>query len=508
MSSIKSLTTRFIYPFFYTQNATLSTLTFREKTVWQPVQQPKEFYRQEILQGLENFIFGDPHTPQYFTVNPELANQWFGRELHVRFGVKFGDKTDPKESFSAKLSSHAAIEIFLSPQGGVGILSIPLEAIAIEDKPAAKRFNYRLSQHLPAKIPQLFLPQPENAHHISTPPAPDSPLTERLGKRGGEFTLIELRDFLLSSLQITPIQEQFSIYSVVQFEECEFSETTHTDVFPLLVSMSHVEEPHHVGSSDIPYIRLNSHHWSGVGTLGAVHFVADQAEDITFNQQRIPTVFNKYFLPYLAALLQRLILQHILKQAQQNSKREQDAATSATSATHLQQLHNKMLDFMLNNYLSEVSSREVINQYYELAKRGLRVEQSFEVLRRALHDADFKEDMKFQCQSTDKNQDHLNQLVAMQRKIEWLEVFFASYYAGALAHYVSAGWFGHWFASASTLIWAFFGGGIALWLLKPWSHEHHDKSKKMLIWAFILIVVALAIWLSVGFCCYYKAHHQ
>jgi hypothetical protein len=327
-------------------------------------------------------------------------------------------------------------------------------------------------------------------------------LTERLGKRGGEFTLIELRDFLLSSLQITPIQEQFSIYSVVQFEECEFSETTHTEVFPLLVSMSHVEEPHHVGSSDIPHARLNSHHWSAVGTLGAVHFVADQAEDITFNQQRIPTVFNKYFLPYLAALLQRLILQHILKQAQQNSKREQDAETFATD---LQQLHSKMLNFMLNNYLSEVSSREVINQYYELAKRGLRVEQSFEVLRRALHDADFKEDMTFQCQSTDKNQAHLNQLVAMQRKIEWLEVFFASYYAGALAHYVSNGWFGHWFASASTLIWAFFGGGIALWLLKPWSHEHHDKPKKNSVWALVLIVVALAIWLTVGFmefhCC-------
>jgi len=499
MSSIKSLTTRFIYPFFYAQNATLSTLTFREKTVWQPIQQPKDFYRQEILQGLENFIFGDPRTPQYFTVNPELANQWFGRELQARFG----DKAAPKEFFSAKLSSHAAIEIFLSPQGGVGILSIPLEAIAIEDKPAAKRFNYRLSQHLPAKIPQLFLPQPENAHHISTPPAPDSPLTERLGKRGGEFTLIELRDYLLSSLQITPIQEQFSIYSVVQFEESEFSEATHTDVFPLLVSMSHVEEPHHVGSLDIPHIRLNSHHWSGVGTLGAVHFVADQAEDIAFNQQRIPTVFNKYFLPYLAALLQRLILQHILKQAQQNSKREQNAATSATN---LQQLHSEMLNFMLNNYLSEVSSREVINQYYELAKRGLRVEQSFEVLRRALHDADFKEDMTFQCQSTNKNQEHLNELVAMQHKIEWLEVFFASYYAGALAHYVSAGWFEHPFPNVSTLIWAFFGGGIALWLLKPWSDEHHDKPKKISIWALVLIIVALAIWLSVGFyCC--EAHH-
>lgn len=502
MSTIKSLTTRFIYPFSYTstENTALQTLKFKEKQVWHSVNQPKEFYRQEILQSLENFIFGDcQNTSRYFVVNPELANQWFGRELHVRFG----DTSAPKESFSATLSPYAAIEIFLSPDGVGGILSIPLAATTVEDFHTVKRFNYRLSQHLPAKIPYLFLPLPatENPLHIVTPPTSESALIERLGKRGGEFTLVELRDFLLSPLQVESIQEQFSVYSIVQFSECHLNtETIRNDLFPQLISMSHVEEPNHLGSLEIPHALLNAHHWSAVGTLGAVHFVADQAQEVTFNQQRVPTVFNKYFMPYLATLLQRLILQHILKQAQQSSKGDME------TAKNLQQLHNQMLNFMLNSYLSEVSHREVINQYYELAKQGLRVEQSFEVLRRALHDADFKEDMKFQCQSTEKNQAHLNQLVVMQRKIEWLEVFFASYYAGALAHYVGDGWFEHHFSSASILIWAIFGGGIALWLLKPWSHEYHEKPKKI-SWAFFLIGAALIIWLCVGFYYFAKAHH-
>ena len=489
MSSAKSLTTRFIYPFFYTQDSleiarsALVNLTINEKPVWQPVEEIKDFYRQEMLVGLRQFVFGES---QYFVVNPELANQWFGKGVTVSFD---------KESFNATLSTQVAIEVFLSPQGA-GVLSIPLTAVDLENDAALKQFNYRLSQHLSAKIPQLSLPYKV---HPNAPPPPteDSPLSDRLGKRGGPFTLVELRDILLSPLDIKEIQEQFSVYSVIRFADSNFcDEATQAKLQPLLVGLAHVEEPHHAGSLEIPQKQLNTRHWSAVGTLGAVHFVADQAETVNFNQQRVPIVLNKYFLPYLVALLQRLILQRILQHAQQNSKQEKEAEMTAD----VQQLHDQMLHFMLNGYLSEVSSREVINQYYELAKQGLRVEQSFEVLRRALHDADLKEDMKFQRQSSDKSQAHLNQLVVMQRKIEWLEVFFASYYAGALAHYVGYGWFEHSFSSASTLWWAVFTGGLALFGLRPWQHGHSDKPRKFFTWTSLtLIVVAFCVWLAVGF---------
>lgn len=492
MSSITSLTSRFIYPFFYTNDSTaLSALKFGEKTVWHS-EEPKEFYQQEMLKGLNQFIFGE--STHYFVVNPAVANQWFGNGITVTFGES--KDGSPKETFNAKLSTHAEIEIFLLPQG-VGVLSIPLAAVE-NDEFALKRFNYRLSQHLAAKIPHFALP---HSDYPNAPPAPAkaSPLQERLGKRGGLLTLVELRNFLLSPLQCEEIQAQFSVYSVVRFDDTDFSDATvQTALLPLLVGLTHVEEPNHAGSLKIPQQVLNTRHWSAVGTLGAVHFVADQADDIPYNEQRVPTVFNKYFLIYLAALLQRLILQRILQQAQTTLR-----GNTPDSTKNLQDLHAEMLAFMLTGYLSEVSSREVINQYYVLAKNALRVEESFEILRRALHDADSKEDVKFQCQSSAESQRSLQQMTAMQRKIEWLEVFFASYYAGALAHYVGYGWFTHGYLSMSTLFWAFFVGFMIFWGLKPWQHEHEAQPRKVFTWLSVtLFIIAFLAWIALGFACY------
>lgn len=491
MSTIKSLTSRFIYSFFHSENSTDSTLTalqtlkIGEKTVWHPVEKPKEFYRQEMLTSLVQFIFDQP--PQYLVVNPEIANQWFGKGITVTFGKN--KDGSPKESFDAKLSTQTEIEIFLLPQG-VGVLSIPLTAVENDDESVVKRFNYRLSQALDAKIPQLSLPH-NNHPNAPAAPAEDSLLLERLGKRGGKFTLVELRNFLLNPLNFEEIQAQFSVYSVVRFDDTDFSDSNiQTALFPLLVGLTHIEEPLHAGSLDVPHKVLNTRHWSAVGTLGAIHFVADQAGAIEFNEQRVPTVFNKYFLPYLAVLLQRLILHRILQQAQTTLRDHQQDVTK-----DLQNLHADMLTFMLKGYLGEVSSREVINQYYFLARKALRVEESFEILRRALHDADLKEDVKFQCQSADESKNSLNQMIAMQRKIEWLEMFFASYYAGALAHYIGYGWFNHAFSSASTLFWAFFAGFMVFWGLK-----HEEESKRTSTW--LSIVAVFVVWIIVGFTCF------
>ncbi|OUD12892.1 hypothetical protein [Thioflexithrix psekupsensis] len=98
----------------------------------------------------------------------------------------------------------------------------------------------------------------------------------------------------------------------------------------------------------------------------------------------------------------------------------------------------------------------------------------------------------------------------MQSKIEWLEVFFASYYAGALAYYLSYGWFSKGYSSAGTLFWAVFVGAVAMWGLKPWDHEHghgekNETEKPSFIRKHILpisgigIGIVFAIWLAVGF---------
>jgi hypothetical protein len=282
--------------------------------------------------------------------------------------------------------------------------------------------------------------------------------------------LNELRDLLLEPLkafEFKPAQAHFSVYSVLHFTELDFTDsTTQTELQPVLAGLTHVEEPLHPGSLSINAQCLNSRHWTAVGTLGSVHFVADQ-KNVPFNDQRVPTVLNKYFLTFLVCMMQRLILQDILCSAQAKLH-----ASLHKDLQHLQKLHNNLLAFTLTGYLSEISSREVINQYYLLAKSGLRVDENFQTLRRALHDAD-------ESLAANSSQKNLHQMVSMHSKIEWLEVFFASYYAGALVYYVSYGWFDKGFSSAGSLLWAIIVGLVALFGLTPWKHAHdaHDAHK-------------------------------
>jgi len=371
------------------------------------------------------------------------------------------------------------------------VLSIPLTADNLQEETEIKRFNYRLSQCSSAKTPTLMLPKSD---HPNAPPSPDpdSPLLERLGKRGGQWTLTELRDLLLESLtafDFNPAQAHFSVYSVLHFSELDFTDSaTQSTLQPLLAALTHVEEPLHPGSLSVNAQCLNSRHWTAVGTLGSVHFVADQ-QGVPFNDQRVPTVLNKYFLTFLVCMMQRLILQNILRSAQA------ELHASNTELKHLQKLHNDMLAFTLTGYLSEISSREVINQYYALAKLGLRVDENFQTLRRALHDAD-------ESLSASSSQQNLHQMVSMHSKIEWLEVFFASYYAGALVYYVSYGWFYKGFSSAGSLLWAMIVGGIALLGLMPWKHDHSSHKNNWFEKHFLPLVIITGLgflgWLLIG----------
>ncbi len=532
---LRFLTTRFLYPFFLSPQAPaiwtaqqpgskfpatdqdrrnqamqdLQCLLFQDRTVWQ-VEKVKELYHQEMLAPTQRFIFGNNEL-QHCRVNPTLISQWFGHGLQVEFGkTKEGIA---KESFWVNIDSQIGIELFLLPQG-IGVLSIalilPIDTqskissglLNLDNQAIAecKRFNYRLSQFLENKRPQLYLPL---SSYPSAPPAPDleAPIEERLGKRGGRFTMLELRDFVLSPFsnsghwqRQSALQEQFLVYTVLQFDEIELGDSQMQEkMLPLLVGLGHVEEPNHAGSLQIQNQVLNNRHWAAVGSLGAVHFIADQGQEIAFNSQRLPIVANKYFLPYLLALSQRLTFQQILQQTQQGWQQNENVGN----------LHEHMLNFMLHGYFTEISSREVINQYYTLARTGSRVEESFTVVRQALHDVDQWRFAADQRQSTQQNGAHLQQLVTMQRKIEWLEVFFASYYAGALAHYIGYGWFQQEFTSVSTLVWALFAGFFVYWGLQPLKHQQDKQSRTAYTLTLLVVFSLISIaWVFIGFAYY------
>jgi hypothetical protein len=83
----------------------------------------------------------------------------------------------------------------------------------------------------------------------------------------------------------------------------------------------------------------------------------------------------------------------------------------------------------------------------------------------------------------------------VQRKVEWLEVFFVSFYATELVHLITKALsFASHYARWSIIIWPIFAGGMTFWGLKP--HSHHDQKSSYLP-AFILLISAI-LWFVGG----------
>jgi hypothetical protein len=359
------------------------------------------------------------------------------------------------------------------------------------------------------------------------PPAADAPLADRLGVLGGGFTLSELTDFLLAPLrehwQYESVQQQFSVYTVARFgKEANLTEATvRAQLGPLLSGLAQVEEPTHAGALEdtveVTNQILNARHWAAVGFLGAAHLVADQDPPHAFDEQRVPIVRDKYFIPYLVAFLQRLTL----------ARADAEAARVVRSfdrdehdfTTNLQHLREDLLNFAVSGYFPVVSSREALNRFYSLAQRGLRTQEMFADVRRSLTDLDAARQARHQTElahDLDANVRTLTEIqhkldanihtvASVQVKVEWIEIFIVSIYAAELTKTLAELFgFAHThtripYAGVTTLAWAVIAGLTALFLLKPWQHGHEQKTRPHRIIMMILIVTVSVIgWLVLG----------
>jgi hypothetical protein len=113
---------------------------------------------------------------------------------------------------------------------------------------------------------------------------------------------------------------------------------------------------------------MNRCHWAAAGMLGAAHLIADQPapegmDGHPFNAERMYRVRDKYFIPYLFALIQRLALNCM----------DTEAAALARSrdARKLRMLRTSLLESAIGGRLSQISSRQALHRYYRLAQEGL-----------------------------------------------------------------------------------------------------------------------------------------
>lgn len=427
---------------------------------------------------------------RYLKVSNELLDAWFRRGIEVHESVEF--PTEDGRKFNAALIHEIGIEAYLSPFGG-GIISIALGAEPASPAEDAKtklmQFNYRLSQYKGKGylIPWLTLPvstpdkYKEDYARIDRKDRKElSALSDRLGKAGRAFFLHELVTLLLNLPKdgeakenewqmFVPTQNQFSTYTVVQFgSEVDFANAMIlAELGPLVAALAQIEEPTHAGHAisgdlDISNAVLNRRHWAAVGYLAATHFVADQQPPLPYNDQRLTTVRDKYFVPYLLAYLQRLGFHSCSARAtaflpniegdeermqeirKKSTEPEPDPQTNAAgvagkkmkSVAHRneieppEKLQLELIKFRLAGTFLEVSSREALNRYYRIAQQGLGVGVAQEALGRVIDEFNSMKNARATRQAT--------QTVAhIQNKLELLEVIIVSIYVSELAHFLT-----------------------------------------------------------------------
>jgi len=489
------------------------------KKTWHEAASVPALYREEILPQVTQVLFGYRHgTNRYLRIDAETLSTWFPDDGQmVPDPQKTVDEAD-RPHYPLKLAGEG-IELFLSPHG-VGLLSLTF-ASRISKAQTLQAINHHLSQ---LRRPTTYLYQtPQDAQTSGKPSELDTPFEQRLGTAGGSFLLEELVDFLLAPLHrnfgLEETQQQLSVYSVTRFDpQVKFAAANSLDpIRPILAALTHVKDATHQGSIGLRKQLLDAEHWAAISNLGAAHIIADQ------DPQRLTRSLYSYFVPYLCATLQRLILQRLLWDTDQAVLETEGSLPERQAKLH--KLQQDMLNFSIQGYFTEVSSREALNQYYELAQHGLRVEQSLQLAQRVLHDLESTTTAAFQLAASKNAQvlakavgTHTGLLVDVRRKVEWLEVFFVAYFAITLVHYVGDGLFSEHYLHWSTMAAPFLSALIALLFIRPYaSHAQYSQeattradipAKQKGQW---LLLGALALltagWVSVGYLFFPSENH-
>lgn len=386
---LRQLHTRFLWPFFIPR-PDFDRLPTVLGSAWTRQQLP-HLYREELLEPARAYL-ADGSAYFCFTDLASLFPQALFATLSDGVVVP------------VKIPSGGGVELLVT-RDGVGILSI---ALSIADVPTrtAVDFNYRLARiavaapatlHVrhPSEEPERWSRIPESDRSKIRPaPPPDAAAPNRIGKLGGTFTLAEVVHVLsqpLVNAGARPVQLQLSVYTVALFDRSVAldQESCIAWAGPLLSSLAQVEEPTHAGSKpgtvDLPNVLMNRCHWGAVGILGAAHLIADQMppegmERHPFDAERLHRVRDKYFIPYLFALVQRLVLNRMGMEAV--------ALARSRDAQALSALRTSLLEFGIGGRLSQISSRQALHRYYRLAQEGLDVREAWGDVRDALSDMD------------------------------------------------------------------------------------------------------------------------
>jgi hypothetical protein len=459
-----------------------------EKQVWAEAK-PRNAYVDELTQQAEAMLFagkGERHSGAFLRVDGTVAQRWFqGAVL----------QPEGHEATRIKLVPELGIELFLSGHG-CGAFSISFE-LAVDTVSALQDTVYRLAQRVRRRSDPSWIrvPHPaDDAERLAQVPAEqrakleaeerparEAALHKRLGKRGGQFTLHELADALLGPLGGLGLQLRegsFHAYTVARFA-AGTSLAPDSALADALLGVAQVEEAAHAGGGREPVqvALLNSCHLAGVASQGAAHFVADQS-GVAFNDERQGRVRDKYFVPFLVATLQRAALRRL------GTFIHATLADEMRSADSVRQLRLDLLELAAGGMASEVSTRGAVESYSARCRAALAVTETFEQTERAIAGIEqvltsqkLEDLLGKQEKIAARSEKSLEAAHSLHAAVAWLEIFIVTAYTAEVLHILWAAYehggdhpIQHVLVYVAAMVIA---GGIAAWVLKPWSSRGH-----------------------------------
>ncbi len=444
-------------------------------------------YRLEMTGHLDRFLFshGEKGAVEgaYLHASGERIKRWLGA-VDVDLGSRVA---------RVGLAASPGVELFLTAHGA-GVLSITFDLGADAALGEVLELNRRLSilTRPGDRAPWLSAPVPDGAavpaateEHHST----GIPLGDRLGHPGARFSMAELLAQLLEPLRgmgIAPIQESLSAYAVVALpHDVDIGAAENrTWTGPFLAALAQVNPTFRPGPErgelGVPNLFTAANHWAAASLQGAGHLLA--APDAPGpGEDTVAEARDRYFVPYLTALLQRCAIKKAAEEATDMVVRE-DVKRVAVS-----QLRSDVLAFALAGALPEVSVRYSLHRYYRMCQEAVDLDRNLEQVRSALGDLEAQLSAKQQVEIAEAQRDIAKQSVESQESahrihmaLVWIEVFIVVAYAAELIKFfvielphIHEGWM-RWTAGILAV-----GTGIAaLLVLRPWDHKHEARGKK------------------------------
>jgi hypothetical protein len=531
-SRLLDAATRFLYPFRWSApslDQAATKLADATLAIWKLEPNVPDTYHDNALQYASWVLFRlDRHHGRYLRMKTEILSALLADVSVTISGRRFG----------VAAQEAAGIELFLLDDG-IGILSF-----AIQPTPASGRNGFCLTD-LRDFNSYLHRAGPG----VLVPTASPTPLT--VGERslgafktwiatpdpGSCFTLVGLRDLLLRPIVAEsslirnsdgdglawPLKPSFLVYTVAHLDETfDLNDPAcRRWAGPELVALRDHWPSDHAGavSSLLPgtHLILNRRHWTAVGLEGAAVLVGDQPapaerREHPFNPFRVGQAFEKHFFQYLLALLQRLSIHALRERAlcivipeptsvhgptfpkAGRAQIGQSLASIPAGTNHesgsrkteeqIATLRDQLLEFGLNGRFSQVQLSEAAQEVYETAVKGLRLEEAWQEARGALEEIDARRTAQRSAQS-------LDEIMHLQQKVEWAEVFIIGVYALEATHILteSLGWKqGYWLGVALFCI-----AGLGLYLAYRALNPPKEASQFQFKWLAILALIWLLL---------------